>query len=183
MTLIRFTFDKDRLKKFSTHTIVAGILMTIVGVAGIFMPAVLSLVVATLLAWLFLMSAFIQGYITFKNYRGSFSAWLKPILSLITGLIFIVFPTAGIAAVAMLLVAYLFLDAYSSFGFAMDYKPHKGWWVFILNAIVSVILAALLTIGWPANSLYWVGIFAAISLLFDGIALLTIGITLKRGQG
>jgi len=180
MTSISMFFDKETLQKFSTQTIIAGVLMMIIGGLGIFAPAIMSLVVVSLLGWLFITSAIVQGYITYKTYTRSFSAWLKPVLSLITGILFFIFPIQGVAVAAVMLAAYLMVDAFSSFGFAMDYKPHHMWWIHIINAIISVVLAVLIMTGWPMSSLYWVGLYAAISLFFDGVALFSMGITAKR---
>ena len=180
MTSISMFFDKETLQKFSTQTIIAGVLMLIVGGLGIFAPTVMSLVVVTMLGWLFITSAVIQGYITFKTYRRSFSAWLKPALSFITGILFFIFPVQGIAVAAVMLAAYLLVDAFSSFGFAMDYKPNSWWWIHIVNAIISIVLAILIMMGWPVSSLFWVGLYAAISLFFDGVALVSMGIGAKR---
>jgi uncharacterized membrane protein HdeD (DUF308 family) len=173
-------FDKETLMKFSTHTIVAGVLMLIVGGLGMFAPALMSLVVITLLGWLFIVSAAVQGYITYKTYRRSFSAWLKPTLSFITGMLFFIFPMEGVAVAAVMLSAYLLVDAFSSFGFAMDYKPNSWWWIHIVNALISILLAVLIMVGWPVSSLFWVGLYAAISLFFDGVALVSMGIAAKR---
>jgi len=180
MTSVSMFFDKETLQKFSTHTIIAGILMLIVGGLGMFAPAIMSLVVVTLLGWLFITSAIVQGYITYKTYRKSFSAWLKPTLSFITGILFFIFPIQGIAVAAVMLSVYLLIDAFSSFGFAMDYKPNSLWWIHIVNAIISIILAILIMTGWPVSSLFWVGLYAAISLFFDGVALVSMGIGAKR---
>jgi len=180
MTFVSMVFDEETIKRFSTQTIIAGVLMLIVGAIGIFAPTIMSLVVVTFLGWLFLVSAAVQGYITWKTYRKSFSAWLKPVLSLIVGILFFIFPMEGIAAVALLLSAYLLVDAFSSFGFAMDYKPNKGWWILIVNAIVSILLAVLIMIGWPVSSIFWVGLYAAVSLFFDGVALVTLGMGAKK---
>ena len=173
-------FDKETVKKFSTQTIAAGVLMLIVGAVGVFAPTIMSLVVVTFLGWLFLVSAVVQGYITFKTYRKSFSAWLKPVLSLIVGLLFFVYPIEGIAAIGLLLATYLLIDAFSSFGFAMDYKPNSGWWMLIVNALVSILLAVFIMIGWPVSSIYWVGLYAAVSLFFDGVALVTLGVGARK---
>ncbi len=180
MTTLSMFFDKEILKKFSTLTIISGILMLIVGGIGIFAPGVMSLTVVFLLGWLFITSALIQGYVTYKTYRKSFSAWLKPVLSLVTGLLFLIFPIEGVAAAAILLAAYLLIDAFSSFGFAMDYRPHKWWWLSIVNALLSLVLAILILVTWPISSFLWVGLYAAISLFFDGVVLLGIGIGAKK---
>jgi len=173
-------FDKETLQRFSTLTILSGVLMLIVGGIGIFAPGIMSLTVVLLLGWLFMTSAIIQGYVTYKTYRKSFSAWLKPTLSFITGMLFLVFPVEGVAVAAILLAAYLLVDAFSSFGFAMDYKPHQWWWLHIVNALLSIGLAILILIGWPVSSFLWVGLYAAISLTFDGVVLLGLGIGAKK---
>jgi uncharacterized membrane protein HdeD (DUF308 family) len=173
-------FDKETLQRFSTLTILSGVLMLIVGGIGIFAPGIMSLTVVLLLGWLFMTSAIIQGYVTYKTYRKSFSAWLKPTLSFITGMLFLVFPVEGVAVAAILLAAYLLVDAFSSFGFAMDYKPHQWWWLHIVNALLSIGLAILILIGWPVSSFLWVGLYAAISLAFDGVVLLGLGIGAKK---
>jgi uncharacterized membrane protein HdeD (DUF308 family) len=180
MTIVGRIFDKETLEKFSTQTIVAGIVMLLVGIVGMLAPGLMSLVVVSLLGWMFIISGIVQGYITYKSYKGSFSAWLKPTLSFITGMLFFIFPVQGVAVAAVMLSAYLLVDAFSSFGFGMEYKPHSGWWIHLVNAAISVVLAVLVMSGWPASSLYWVGLFAAISLFFDGVALLSMGIAAKR---
>ena len=180
MTTLSMFFDKETLKKFSTLTIIGGVMMLIVGSIGIFAPGIMSLTVALLLGWLFVTSAIVQGYVTYKSYRKSFSAWLKPTLSFITGMLFLVFPVEGVAVAAVLLAAYLLVDAFSSFGLAMDYKPHKWWWLHIVNALLSLVLAILIMLGWPVSSLFWVGLYAAISLLFDGVVLLGLGMGAKK---
>ena len=180
MTSLHMFFDKETLKKFSTHTIIAGVAMLIIGIFGMSAPALMSLVVVGIIGWLFIASAVVQGYITSKSYSRSFSAWLKPVLSFITGVLFFVFPIQGAAIAAVMLAAYLLIDAYSSFGFGMDYRPHKGWWIHLLNATISVVLAVLVMSGWPATSLYWVGLYAAISLFFDGVALISMGVAAKK---
>ncbi len=173
-------FDKELLQKYSTLTIISGVLMLIIGAIGVFLPGMMSIVVVTFLGWLFLMSAGVQAYVTFQNYRRSFSAWLKPTLLFIVGALLLFYPIEGIAATALLLVTYLLIDAYSSFGFALDYKPHSGWWLLIVNAIISILLAVFIMLGWPVSSIFWVGIYAAISLFFDGVALIAMGLGARK---
>ena len=180
MVFMEMVFDKETLKKFSTQTIIAGVLMLIVGAVGIFAPTIMSLVVVTFLGWLFLISAAVQGYIVYKTYNRSFSAWLKPVLSLIVGLLLFIYPIEGVAAIGLLLAAYLLVDAYSSFGFAMDYRPNQWWWILIVNALLSIVLAVLIMLGWPVSSLFWVGLYAAVSLFFDGVALVALGMGARK---
>ncbi len=180
MILYRIGFDPKTLKKFSNYTIGAGVAMALIGLMGIFVPQLMSLVVVNFLAWLFLFSAIVQGYATYKSYKGSFSAWFKPVLSLIAALLLLFFPVEGVAAVGMLLAAYLLMDAFSSFAFGWEYRPNKGWWIAMVNGLLSLVLALVLLAGWPFSSIVLVGLFAGISLFFDGIALIVIGTSAKK---
>jgi uncharacterized membrane protein HdeD (DUF308 family) len=177
---INIRFDEETLKKFSKYGMIAGIVMMLIGIGGILLPPMMSLTVVTFMAWLFIFSAFVQGYNTYKNYRKSVSAWLKAILSLVTGFLFLFFPVSGIAVVGMLLAVYLMIDAYSSIAFAFEYKPNKGWWMMLINGIFSLLLSLILIIGWPFNSIVLVGLFVGASLFFDGVALFTFAINAKK---
>ncbi len=181
MTIVgRFPFDRETLKKYSTQTIVAGVLMMIIGLVGVFAPTLMSVVTVYFLAWLFLFSGLVQGYNTWKNYSGHIGAWVKPTISVITAFLLMFFPLPGVAATAILLVVYLLMDAYSSLTLGWQYRPHKGWWLMLINGILSIVLAVILLAGWPVTSLVLVGLFVGISLFFDGAALVGMGLGAKQ---
>ena len=103
-------------------------------------------------------------------------AWLKPVLLVLIGVLFLCDPTAGVATLALLLTIYLLLDAFGGLGLAHDLYPHRGWGWMAVNGLLSLILAAVLIFGWPAESPVLVGIFLGLSLAFDGLALFLIGL-------
>ena len=175
-----FHFDPEVLKRFSRQTLLAGGIMAAIGLLGLIFPPLMSLMVIGIMSWLLLLSAVVQGYITYHSYRQSFSAWLKPVMLLIAALLLLLFPGGGIAAVGMMLAAYLLVDAYSSFTFAWQYRPNKGWVLMFVNGILSIVLAVILLAGWPFSSIVLVGLFVGISLFFDGVALIGMGLGAKK---
>ena len=56
-------------------------------------------------------------------------------------------------------------------------KPMNGWWFWILNGILSIVLAIIFITSWNsfAKEAWLIGIFVAISLLMDGLTLLFVG--------
>ncbi len=92
----------------------------------------------------------------------------------------IIYPTLGIATLGLLFAIYFFMDAFASFGLAYSLKPQKIWWLWLFNAITSLILGVLFVIGWPFSSIYLVGLLVGVSLFFDGIALLTGGMMVDK---
>ncbi|WP_024790860.1 MULTISPECIES: HdeD family acid-resistance protein [unclassified Lebetimonas] len=173
--------DKENLKEFSTLSIISGILMVIAGILAIAKPVAGSLAFVIFLGALFLAAGLVQLYTTFKAHTKSLSAWFKALMLLITGILLVIWPGSGVAAVAILFAAYFFFDAFASFGIALDLKPLSGWWLSLLNGALSFILGIILVIGWPFSSFFTVGIIVGVSFLMDGIVLIYLGWLAKKG--
>jgi len=173
--------DKEKLKEFSTLSIISGIIMAIAGILAITNPVAGSLAFVIFLGALFLASGLVQAWITFKAHQKSLGAWFKVLMLIITGILLLIWPGSGIAAVAILFAAYFFIDAFASFQMGLDLKPLKGWWMPIVNGVLSFILAIIMIIGWPFSAPFTVGIIVGISFLMDGIVLIYLGWLSKRG--
>ncbi len=174
--------DKEKLKEFSTLSIISGIIMAIAGFLAIIHPMAGSLAFVIFLGALFVASGIVQAWITFKAHQKSAGAWFKVLLLLITGILLLIWPVSGIAAVAILFAAYFFIDAFASFQMGLDLKPLKGWWIAVLNGVLSFILGIIMIIGWPFSAIYTVGIIVGVSFLMDGIVLVYLGILAKQGH-
>jgi len=174
--------DKNKLKEFSTLSIISGIILIIAGVLAIAQPAAGSIAFVIFLGALFIAVGIVQSYTTFKAHQKSMSAWFKAIMLLITGILLLIWPASGIAAVAILFAAYFFFDAFASFGIGLDLKPLKGWWLSILNGSLSFILGIIMIIGWPFSAPFTVGIIVGVSFLMDGFVLIYLGYLAKKGH-
>ncbi len=162
------------LPKFGKFSAVAGILLVLLGGTGIILPELMSLEASLLIASLFVVGGLFWMIHSFKTKSHAWSEWLKPVLLLISGGLMLFYPMTGIATIGLLLAFYLLVDAYGSFMMAYMMRGEKGWGWMVFNGIISLLLAILFIIGWPATSLWLVGLYISISLLFDGWALLVI---------
>jgi len=160
----------------------AGILLVALGLLGIFFPGALSLTVTAFLSGLMFAGGLLYGYYVYKLHTSSFSAWLKPLVLIVGGGLLLSFPAIGISAVALLLSFYLFADAFGSFGMAKERHPLQGWFWMTLNGVISLILAMLILIGWPATSALFLGVFLGVSLLIDGVMMFMFGLALKKSE-
>ena len=182
MWIERNLFDKEKLKKFSTTSIISGIIMVIAGALAVINPLAGSLAFVLFLAALFFAGGLTQAYITFKAHNKSLGAWFKVFLLIITGVLLAIWPGSGIAAVAILFAAYFFMDAFASFTMAMDLKPLKGWWLTLLNGVLSLILGIVMVINWPFSAAFTVGIIVGVSFMMDGLVLIYLGYLAKKGH-
>ncbi len=172
-------FDQAFVRRFKKTSLIVGVILVIVGLAGAALPQVMSLVSNFFIGWLMVMAGVLAGYIVFLSKGRSMIAWLKAALLLITGALFLFNPKVGIAALALLLGFYLLLDALASLGLAHDYYPLRGWGWLVFNGLLSLTLALLVFLGWPASSALWVGIFVGISLLVDGLVLIALALAIE----
>jgi len=170
-----FSNNKELLQKFSKYSKIIGIIFLIIGLVGIFYPVVISLATAIFYGWLLLFSSIMMAFHTYQTDKKDWLGWLKVVILFIIGVLVVINPLPGVAAIGMLLVIYFFMDAFASVALAFGVKPEKNWWLIFLNGFLSLFLGIYLLMGWPLSSLYLVGIFVGVSLFFDGIVLLTMG--------
>jgi uncharacterized membrane protein HdeD (DUF308 family) len=176
-----FAANEKALDKFGPFTLIIGILLIVLGVVGVVLPGVMSLGTVVFVAWLLLTGGILWVVHTYKHSPTYLMHWLKPILLLVTGGLMLFYPLSGVAAVGLLLAIYLLLDAYGSFALAQMIRPARGWGWMSVNGVLSLLMALLFLIGWPSTSLWLVGLYVGISLVFNGLALAVIGWTLRKG--
>ncbi|BAO44689.1 HdeD family acid-resistance protein [Thiolapillus brandeum] len=167
-------------KRFGRYSMVVGFLLILLGSVGMVLPELMSLETSIFIASLFLVGGVFWLSHSFKYSRKDWADWLKPVLLLVTGGFMLFYPLSGIAAVGLLLAVYLLLDAFGSFSFASSLRPAPGWGWMMFNGVLSLLLAMLFLIGWPATSMFLVGLYVAISLFFDGVVLVYIGWTQRH---
>ena len=157
-----------------------GVLMAILGAVGIVFPNFLSIAIEVYLGWIMVVGGLLWLYYAFKLHVHSVGSWVKPIILLVAGGLWLASPAAGIAALTLLIAFYLFSDAFGSIAMAFERRPMSGWGWLLLNGSMSLILGVMILAGWPATSAFFLGIFVGISLLFDGMTLFMIGSSLKN---
>ncbi len=149
--------------------------MVLIGLVGIFLPQLISLTISILIGWVLLLAGGVAGYQVWYNYSHNWQNWLKPLLLLMAGLLVVFNPTAGAAALGLLLAAILLLDGYANLTLAFTLKPLPGWGWMLLNGLLTLLLSVLILLGWPSSSLVVIGIIVGISLFIDGVTLLMLG--------
>ncbi len=174
------TLAQQLSKRFGRFSMIVGFLLILLGSVGMILPGLMSLETNVFIATLLLIGAGFWLSHVFKYSLKNWSDWLKPVLLLVTGGFMLFYPMSGIAAVGLLLALYLLLDAFGSFSLASTLRPESGWAWMMFNGVVSLLLAIMFLVGWPATSMFLVGLYVAISLFFDGIVLVYIGWTQRN---
>ena len=63
---------------------------------------------------------------------------------------------------------------------AFQLRPVSGWYWPLLSGIASVVLGGMIATRWPASSLFVIGLFVALELLFHGWSTIFIALAAKN---
>ena len=148
------------------------IVLIIIGIVGIALPQFLSMAIALFAGWLLLFAGSIALFISWYGFRDRWVAWLKPFVLVAVGLLILLNPIAGTAALGLMLAIYFLFDGFAGVGSAWEMRPQSGWGWMMFNGATSLVLALIFILGWPFSSAWLIGMFIGISLLIDGISLL-----------
>ena len=170
-----YPIEESLFSSIAKHAKIAGSIFIVLGLIGIIFPTFMTLATVAFVSWLMLFAGISAGYFTWLTNREDWMGWLKSVILIGVALFMLFYPMSGVGTVGLLLSIYFFMDAFAGFGMASSMHPNKGWWAWLINALLSFALAVLFVVGWPFTSLYLVGIFVGISLFFDGMALLFTG--------
>jgi uncharacterized membrane protein HdeD (DUF308 family) len=173
-------FEVDGFKAFSKHAKIVGIVLMLLGTAGIIFPQIISVVVVILVAWLLLIAGLVSGLFTLLLNARSRLGWLKSGILFFMGAFLIFYPLPGVATLGLVFAIYFFVDGFSGFSLALNLRPNRGWWIWLANGILSIGLGLVFLWQWPFSAAWLVGLFIGISLLFDGLSFFLMGRVLNE---
>lgn len=174
--------NKNLVDSFKKYATISGIMFIILGMVGIIFPSFMSFTALAFVSYLMLFAGISSAWLTWISNRENWSGWLKSFLLIGVALLMLFYPMEGIEALGLLFAIYFFTDAFAGFGLAFSLKPQKVWWLWLFNALTSLALGVIFMVGWPFSSLMMVGLLVGVSLLFDGVALLSGGMFLQNEE-
>ncbi len=163
------------LKEHWVMFAVQGIVLVILGALAIALPVIASVTVAAFVGWLLFFAGVFRAIALIRapHAPGYWSSLLLSILCAILGLIIALYPLQGAVTLTMVLTAYFIVHGISSFMLAFALRGGTGRWVLLLiGGIIDLALAGLVIAGWPDTSVFILGLYVGINLLFTGFALI-----------
>jgi uncharacterized membrane protein HdeD (DUF308 family) len=146
-----------------------GLVSVVIGVLAIVYPEIATWKVVVVLGVLLVIAgiAEIIHAVLVRNLRGVALHLLGAALYLIVGLFILEDPDRAAVVLTLLLAAAFFVGGVLRIVFSLiDQLPAWPW--VLLNGVVNIILGVLIWRGWPESSLWVIGLFVGIDLLFHG---------------
>lgn len=113
-------------------------------------------------------------------------SWSKFVLWLLLGALYVVAgiltfenPLLAAKLLTLLIGAALIASGIVKIVLAFNMKVGSSWGVVVLAGLVTIFVGAVIVARWPVNSLYILGIFLAVDLIFSGVGWISVGLGLK----
>ncbi len=170
------TSESRKLRRGFGWLTLLGAVLVLGGIVGLVYTGVATLTTMILFGWLLLVGGLV-GLLQAVQSRGSNFFWLGVVvaaLNLAAGIVVIRHPESTAEALTMF-AALLFLTGgvFRLVGSVVVRGPQFGWT--LVQGAFGVLLGLLVLFDWPHSSLYVLGCFFSLALLFDGLGLIAIG--------
>lgn len=116
-------------------------------------------------------------------------SWGKFVLWLLLGVLYVV---AGVAAfenplfaaaiLTLVLGVALVVSGIMRIVLAFGMKEGMPWMWIVLSGVITLLLGAIILAHWPVSSVYVLGLFLGIDLVFAGVGWIGLGLGLRRRQ-
>ncbi|MFF2535775.1 HdeD family acid-resistance protein [Streptomyces cyaneofuscatus] len=175
------TAEGRKLSRSFSWLALLGTLLVIAGIVGLIYTGVATLTSMLLFGWLLLIGGVVALAHAIQS-RGTNYFWLGVVvaaLNLAAGVVVIRHPE-GTAEALTMFAALLFLTGgvFRLVGSVVVRGPQMGWT--LLQGAFGLLLGLLVLFDWPHSSLYVLGVFFSLALLFDGLGLIAIGVGGRR---
>jgi uncharacterized membrane protein HdeD (DUF308 family) len=163
-------------------SIALSLFMILAGFLAIVIPPAGGLAVVLVLAWLLMFSG--AAHLVFAWYTRTAGAlvWelLVGILYLFVGVYTLAHPAAGLASLTLLLAIYLFVEGVLEFVMSFRLRPLPGSNWLLFDGVVTLILAVMIWRSFPSSTEWVIGTLVGVSMLFSGIARLSLSMAARR---
>ena len=163
-----------------------GIAMVVIGILALLAPLASGVLFGMIIGALFIGAGVVEMVDAFRSstwQRGALLG-LAGIVALGAGILFIARPVIGLVALSVVFLAYLvFVGA---FRIVMSVQLPKGapgrGWTFV-SGVVALVLAYLAIVQMPNISALLIGTFLGVSLIFAGVARISMARGFRRATG
>lgn len=162
--------------------VLLGLILLAAGVVGLLYTAFATLTTMVLFAWLLLVGGIVGLIQAIQSRREAGAFWLTlavAAVNIAAGIVLLRRPDVAASALT-LFVALLLLTAglFRVVGGIASMSARMTWTVVV--GVIDIVLGLLVLAEWPSNSRYVIGTFISLALLFDGLSMVSLGITGRR---
>jgi uncharacterized membrane protein HdeD (DUF308 family) len=159
---------------------ILGLVTVLVGMMAISMPMLATLATALVFGWLLLIAGVTEViHAVMVRKLSTFALHLlAAALYGLVGLFILEHPVKATAVLTLLLAASFLVGGVLRIIFSISQRFHSWQWV-LLNGIVDLVLGVLIWNEWPSSSMWVIGLFVGIDLIFQGWSWMFLALTAR----
>lgn len=165
---------RDMEKQISRHRgwyLLEGALFVVSGFLAVILPGVTALTVNILVGAMLAVTGAVQAVMFFRR-REKWWRLFSGILSVIAGAIMLFYPLAGLAALVIVVGAFLVLEGVFEICMALIFRPFPRWRWMLASGIVTLALATLVLVWFPVAGALYIALAVGINMTLYGVSLL-----------
>lgn len=158
-------------KNPKTWSVWLGALLVILGILAISLPFMATLAVVFITGWLLILAGIEQLLYALRRHDegGLFTKVLLAGVYVVAGGVLLRRPVAGMLGVTAIFATVFLVDGILEIALAIRLRATAAVHWLLVGGILSLVLGVLTWSGFPSSSLYLIGIFLGIRLIFKGI--------------
>lgn len=171
----------EDLRKRSGWILGMGILLIVLGMLALATSVLWTLATMIFTGWLMIVGGILQTAhaFSFKAWSGFFVDLLMGIFYTVVGVMVIAHPGATAVALTLMIAMLLMVSGIFRIAAAIALRvPHATW--ILIHGFVNIALGGLILQEWPSSSLWVIGTFIGIDMLFNGWSLVMLSIGLRN---
>lgn len=151
--------------------IVGGVLLALLGLLALFTPFITGLALSILLGAALVVGALVHVAAAFSagSARGVLWQVVLGVVYGVVGISILVNPILGLTTLTVLVIAFFAIEGIVELGWAVTGQGSPVW--LGLSGVISLLLAGMLLVGFPATALWAVGVLFGVDLLITGITM------------
>jgi uncharacterized membrane protein HdeD (DUF308 family) len=168
-------------KRSTFWSVAVGILLLVAGLISIALPPIAGIAASVFFGWLLLFAGVAHLIYAWSERGAGAVLWqvLIGVVYVIDALYMLVLPVAGLVTLTLVLAYYIVISGIFELVVFTRLRRLRGSAWFLVDGLVSLLLAGLIFFHWPLSSLWFIGILVGINLLLSGIARITLPLSLR----
>lgn len=160
---------------------VAGIALVVLGSIAMGSTILVTFTAMVFYGVLMLMGGGIQIASSFwaRDWSGVFFSLLEGLLFLVIGLFFVRDPGDAAAAMTLLIAAFLMVSGLFRIIASISHRFHH-WILALIGGVLNLALGMIIYAQWPLSSLWVIGLFIGIEMVFSGWTWIMLSLSLRK---
>ncbi|WP_294612731.1 HdeD family acid-resistance protein [uncultured Gilliamella sp.] len=174
--------DINNLKQKSGWFILVGVILIVLGCLALGYQFIATVFSVYFIGTLLVIAGIAQALHSFsiKGF-GQTALWaIMGILYIFIGLMSFFQPIAISSALTLVISFLLIMSGFTQILAAFNNRNLPSWGWILTSGIITLILGLIIISGWPYDSLWVLGMFLGVDLVFQGWAYIAIGFALKK---